>query len=118
MKTIVTILILSFTGLCNAQFISNDGELHVIAGAVISAATYTVVYATTKNKKRAFWYGLGASTLAGIVKEAIDSGKEYNKFDAGDMAATSLGGLTASVTLSLFVGKKKNKRTAKIALVN
>lgn len=118
MKTIAVILMLSFTGLCSAQFISNDGELHVIAGALISATTYTVVYTTTKNKKKAFWYSLGASTLAGIAKEAIDSGEKDNKFDAGDMAATSLGGLMASATLSLFVGKNKNKRRAKIVMVN
>ncbi|AUP77505.1 hypothetical protein [Flavivirga eckloniae] len=120
MKTIATILMLSFSSLCSAQFISNDGELHVAAGAVISAATYTLVYTTTKNKKKAFWYSLGASTLAGVAKEVIDSGKEHNKFDAGDMAATTLGGLTASVTLSLFVGKKKKKKKKgkQVALVN
>ncbi|WP_299547722.1 hypothetical protein [Seonamhaeicola sp.] len=116
MKVLVTVLILSFTGLCQAQFISNDGEYHFAAGAVISAGTYAIVYATTKDKKKAFWYGLGASTLAGITKEVIDSGKELNRFDAGDMAATSLGGLTASVTLSLFVGKKKAKKRQKAML--
>ena len=59
---------------------------------------------------------LGAATLAGVAKEARDSGKENNKFDSGDLAATSLGGLTASFTLDLFVGKNKNKKN--VALVN
>lgn len=116
MKTIVTILVLSFTGLCNAQFISNDGELHVAAGALISATTYTIVYSKTKNKKKAFWYSLGASVIAGIAKEAYDSTKEYNNFDTADVAATVVGGLVATTTINLFVGKKKkNKR---IAFVN
>ncbi|WNH10517.1 hypothetical protein [Thalassobellus suaedae] len=116
MKTIVTILALSFTGLCSGQFISNDGELHVAAGALISATTYTVVYSTTKNKKKAFWYSLSASVLAGIAKEVYDSTKPHNNFDAADVAATTVGGLVASTTLSLFVGNKKRKKT--VAVVN
>ncbi|MFD1613529.1 hypothetical protein [Gelatiniphilus marinus] len=118
MKALIIILALSFTSFCSAQFISNDGELHLAAGALISGATYTIVYTTTKNKKKAFWYSFGAATLAGIAKEVIDSQKEFNTFDTGDVAATALGGLTVSATLSLFVGKNKNKRQAKIALVN
>jgi hypothetical protein len=117
MKTIILILTLSFTSMCQAQFISQDGELHVAAGALISVTTYTIVYSRTKNKKKAFWYSLGVATLAGIAKEAYDSTKELNRFDSGDMAATVIGGLAASATLSLFVGKnKKNKKT--ISLVN
>lgn len=118
MKTIVTILLLSFTGLCGAQTISADDKLHFGAGALISATTYTVIYATTKNKKKAFWYSLGTSALAGLAKEVYDSSKENNRFDTGELVATTLGGLTASTTISLFVGKNKNKRRAKIAMVN
>ncbi|WP_034045050.1 hypothetical protein [Wocania ichthyoenteri] len=116
MKAFIIILALSFTGLCKAQTISTDDKLHFGAGALISATAYTIVYTTTKNKKKAFWYSLGASTLAGLAKEVYDSGKENNKFDTGEWGATTLGGLTASATISLFVGK--NKRNAKIALVN
>lgn len=118
MKNLILFLVLFFVNLniSYAQFISKDAEYHVLAGAVISAGTYTIVYSTTKNKKKAFWYSLGAATLAGVAKEVYDSTKELNKFDAGDMAATSLGGLVASATLSLFIGKsKKNK---KAVLVN
>ena len=118
MKTIVTILLVSFTGLCSAQSITADHKLHFGVGALISATTYTVVYTTTKNKKKAFWYSLGTSALAGLAKEVYDSSKENNRFDTSELVATSLGGLTASTTISLFVGKKKNKRSAKIALVN
>ena len=118
MKLFTVILALTFTSLSNAQFISNDGELHLAAGALISATTYSIIYASTKNKKKAFWMSLSAATIAGVVKEAMDSRKENNKFDSGDLAATSLGGLTASFTLDLFVGKKKNRKKKNIALVN
>ncbi|TGV04653.1 hypothetical protein [Flavivirga rizhaonensis] len=118
MKTLAIILTFCFTGLCSAQFISADDKLHLGAGALISATTYTLVYTTTKNKKKAFWYSLGTSALAGIAKEVYDGGIQNERFDIGEAIATTIGGLTVSTTLSLFVGKKKNKRKAKIALVN
>ena len=107
MKTIVTILLLSFTGLCGAQTISADDKLHFGAGALISATTYTVIYATTKNKKKAFWYSLGASFLAGVTKELIDESK-YKGFDSMDLLATSLGGATVTFTFEL-IPKRKQK---------
>ena len=118
MKSIFITLFLIFwySSICNAQFISNDGEYHILAGAAISAATYTIVYSSTKNKKKAFWYSFGAATLTGIAKEVYDSTKKLNRFDAGDLAANSLGGLTASATFSLFVGKRK--RNKNMVLVN
>lgn len=120
MKVTLVFLVLLFacTNLSQAQFISNDGEYHFAAGALISGATYAVVYSATKNKKKAFWYSLGASTLAGIVKEVADSQKLNNRFDIGDAAATTLGGLTVSVGLELLIGNKKKKKKAKVALVN
>lgn len=118
MRSIIVILTLVFFSTSKAQTISADDKLHFGAGALISATTYTVVYTTTKDKKKAFWYSLGASALAGLAKEVYDSGKENNRFDTGEWGATTLGGLTASATISLFVGKNKNKRRSKIALVN
>ena len=120
MKTIITFIILFFviSNTCHAQFISNDGEYHVAAGALISGTTYAIVYSKTKNKSKAFWYSLGASAFAGIAKEVYDSIKPSNHFDAADAAATVVGGLTASVTLSLFVGKKKKRKNTNITLVN
>lgn len=111
MKTILVLLLIFFVGIknCNAQFISSNDHLHFGAGALISASTYAVVYSATKDKKKAFWYGLGSSVLAGLTKEVLDSTENNNKFDTGEWVATSLGGLTATVTLDLFVGKRKNK---------
>lgn len=54
---------------------------------------------------------LGASALAGLTKEIYDSTKKGNKFDTGELIATTAGGFTASITLELFVGKKKRKST-------
>ncbi|NNC49224.1 MAG: hypothetical protein HKO01_01675 [Flaviramulus sp.] len=118
MKTIILILAISFTNICSAQFITGDDKLHIIAGAFISTATYTVVYSSTKNKKKAFWYSLSASLLAGISKELYDSSKENNKFDTGEVFASTTGGLIASTSFSLFVGKKKKENKKEVALVN
>lgn len=118
MQYTITIFVLWFGSLpfCNAQFISGDDKLHLGAGALISGVSYTAVYTVTKNKKKAFWYSLGASALAGVAKEAIDLGQN-ERFDTGEIVATTAGGLFVSTTLSLFVGNKKKKRKA-VALVN
>ena len=120
MKTLIPVVLLffAFSGTSHAQFISNDGEYHVAAGAIISSGTYALVYSKTKSKSKAFWYGLGASAFAGIAKEIYDSTKPLNKFDAADAAATVVGGLAACTTLSLFVGKNKRRRLKTVALVN
>lgn len=120
MKMLIPFLILYFVGttISTAQFISSDGEYHVAAGALISGGTYAIVYSKTRNKNKAFWYGLGASALAGIAKEIYDSTKPSDKFDAADVAATTVGGLVGCVTLSLFVGKNKKRREKTVAIVN
>jgi uncharacterized protein YfiM (DUF2279 family) len=113
MKIVLAFIIicLGISSNCNAQFISDDDKLHLGAGALISGATYTYVYTKTKNKKKAFWMSLGMSTLAGLTKEVYDSTKKGNKFDTGELIATTTGGLIASFTLDIFVGKKKRKST-------
>lgn len=116
--TLFLIFFFSLTYYGYAQFISDDGEYHVAAGALISGTTYAFVYSKTKDKNKAFWYGLGASALAGIAKEIYDSSKPDNHFDTPDVAATVVGGLTACVTLSLFVGNKRRNRAKTSALVN
>ncbi len=117
MKFIIIILALSFTSFCSAQFVSGDDKLHLGAGFLISSGTYTAVYLKTKDKKKAFWYSLGMSALAGVTKELIDV-SENERFDTGEIVATTIGGLAASTTLNLFVGKKKNQKLKKVAIVN
>ncbi|WP_203257062.1 hypothetical protein [Hyunsoonleella ulvae] len=116
MKTLILLLAISCFSLSYSQTISADDKLHFGAGAIISGGTYAFIYTVTKDKKKAFWYSLGASTLAGLGKEIYDSGQKNNKFDTGEWVATTLGGLTVSTTISIFHGKQKKKR--KHALVN
>ena len=116
-------ILLLFT-LCIFNFsmsqVTWEGEgLHFATGAVISGATYSIVYSITKNKKKAFWYSFGASTLAGLAKEIHDGYIIEGEFDTGELVATSLGGLTASYTFNIFTGKrKKKKREKELALLN
>lgn len=114
MKPIIVLLLIFFisTKMCYGQFISEDDLKQFGAGVFISATTYTFVYSITKNKKKAFWYSLGTATLAGFTKETLDSSKFNTKLDTGEAIATALGGLTATVTLDLFVGKRKNKQVS------
>ncbi|WP_299122583.1 hypothetical protein [uncultured Winogradskyella sp.] len=110
MKTVFLILALCFISNCNAQFISEDDGLHFGVGAVISASTYALVYSKTKNKKKAFWYSLGLSTLAGLSKELYDNNIASGRFDTGELVATFAGGLTTSYTFNIFTGKNRKKK--------
>jgi len=112
---ILSVFIFLTCNFCGSQTISNDDKLHLAAGALISGATYTLVHTTAKNKKKAFWYSLGTSALAGVTKELIDA-KQNERFDNGEIIATTVGGLVVSTTFSLFV--KNNKKRKAVALVN
>ena len=118
MRTLILIFAFCAFSVSYSQTISGDDKLHFAAGAVISGGTYALVYTTTKNKKKAFWYSLGASTLAGLAKEVYDSGQENNYFDTGEWIATTAGGLTVSTTINLFTGKNKQQRRNAILNLN
>jgi len=64
-------------------------------------------YDLTKNRKKAFWFSLGASTLAGVGKELSD-----DRFDTKDLAATIAGSLTVNFTI-YAITKAKSKRKPK-----
>jgi len=117
MKSITLILALFFISHCDAQFISSDDMLHFGAGAIISSATYSIVYSKTKNKKKAFWYSFGAATFVGLAKEIYDGFIIDGRFDTGELIATSTGGFVASYTFNIFTGKKKKKKQKKLALL-
>ena len=119
MRFLILLFTLCFFNLSMSQITWKDEGLHFTAGAVISSTTYSVVYGITKNKKKAFWYSLGTSTLAGLAKEIHDGYIIEGKFDTGELIATSLGGLTASYTFNIFTGKrKKKKREKELAILN
>jgi uncharacterized protein YfiM (DUF2279 family) len=111
MKTFLISLIICFASIniSSAQLISSDDKLHLAAGALISAGTYTYIYSTTKNKKKAFWFSLAMSATAGLLKEVYDSTKDGNRFDTGEAVATTIGGLVASLSFEVFTRKNRNK---------
>lgn len=112
MKIFITIIALAIFSTSSAQITMKDDGLHFAVGAVISSGTYALVYSKTKNKKKAFWYSFGVSTLAGFAKEFYDGNIISGKFDTSEFISTSLGGLTASYTFDIFTGKNKKKKKA------
>ncbi len=104
-KLCAIFLIVLSVSVANAQ-IEQDKQLHFLAGGLASSYGYTYIYDKTKNKTKATFAGIGLAILAGTIKETIDSRQPRNKFDPKDLAATTLGGITVSVTINLFNRKK------------
>ena len=102
------LFILFFLPLCSYSQLhtEKDKQYHFAAGALFSAATYSIVYSKTKNKKKAFLYSAVSAVLVGTLKEVYDSQQKGNKFDSRDLLATTYGGLTIGVTFNLFTKKK------------
>ena len=118
MKTLITILALCLTSYSYSQFISEDDMLHFTAGSVISGTTYSIVYSKTKNKKKAFWFSLGASAVSGLTKEVLDEFAFGGRFDTGEFISTVSGGLVASYTFNIFTNKAKNKKKKELISYN
>ncbi|KJD34244.1 hypothetical protein PW52_13535 [Tamlana sedimentorum] len=112
----IALFLFTYTHFSYSQQISNDQLKHAGAGFVVSSITYTTIYATTKNKKLAFYLSIGSSLLAGFAKEYIDSREFNTKLDTGEALATGVGGFVATTSFSLFIGKKKKPKD--VALVN
>lgn len=119
MKYIVTLCALMLFNLSFSQKTSSDDGVHFGTGFLISGVTYTLVYSKTKNKKKAFWYSFGLSTLAGLAKEFYDGEIITGRFDKSEFLATAAGGLSASISFDVFTGKrKKEKRHELLAYSN
>ena len=82
-----------------------DKQYHFVAGALVSAATYSFVYSKTKSKRKALIYSVASSILIGTLKELSDSREKGNTFDKRDLLATSYGGLSIGVTFNIFTKK-------------
>ena len=93
--------------------IQKDKQLHFAAGTIASATGYTFMYEKTKNKKKAFLFGVATAIAAGTLKEIRDSRQINNRFDVEDLAATTLGGISIGVTINLFNNDKTNKKIRK-----
>lgn len=107
MKFVLTIFTLFMISTSNAQLMAEDDQLHFAVGATISATSYALIYSRTKNSKKAFWYSLGLSTLAGLSKEIYDGYIISGKFDSDEAVYTAIGGFVASYTFNIFTRQKK-----------
>ncbi len=88
--------------------VEQDKALHFAAGAFAGATGALIASKVTKRNR--FWTVTGsvaASLLAGLAKEAIDTGNG-GEWDNGDLGATVLGGVTVGVSIELF-SKKEGK---------
>ncbi len=114
MKQLICVLFVVVTAVtAKSQTIEKDKQLHYAAGILSGAVGYNFVYEKTKDKNKALAAGVITSILAGVAKETYDSTRPGNKFDTKDLAATTLGGITISVTIKLFKNVKNNKKVRK-----
>ena len=111
-KLCVIFLIALSVSVANAQ-IEQDKQLHFMAGGLSSGFGYTYVFEKTQDKKKATIAGIGLAILVGTIKETVDSQQKNDKFDIGDLAATTLGGITVSVTINLIKNDRKSKKIRK-----
>lgn len=100
MKPLLTLMIIISSQLCIGQ-IDKDKQLHFAAGVLIGGATNAIVYGKTKNKTKAFIWGVAVSSVAAITKEVYDE-YSYGGFDTMDLGATVLGGIVVNVTFNIF----------------
>ena len=112
MKKILCALIYLFASVANGQ-IAEDKKLHFTAGGIASSFGYAYVFEKTQDKTKATFAGIGLAIIAGAIKETVDSRQYNNKFDIEDLAATTLGGITVSVTINLIKNDRKSKKIRK-----
>ena len=87
-----------------------DKQLHFGAGMIVSSLGYTWSYNKHQDKKRAMLTGLCTAFASGVLKELYDGGIRGGYVDHRDIFATTLGGITMSITIPLFQPKKVRYR--------
>ena len=108
-KLLILLLIPSF--LFPQFYEENDKQLHFAAGSIIGASGYVWSYQKHQDKKRAMVTGICLAFAAGVVKEMYDGQIKGGYVELDDIAATTLGGITWSLTIPLF---QPTKRATKI----
>ena len=108
-KLIVLLLIPSF--LFSQFYEENDKQLHFAAGSIIGASGYIWSYQKHGDKKRAMITGICLAFASGVVKEMYDGQIKGGYVELEDIAATTLGGITWSLTIPLF---QPTRRATKI----
>ena len=89
-------------------FAQQDKIKHFVAGGVISGATYEFTNKLTNNKNKAFWYSLGAGTLAAVGKEVYDINR--TGFDNKDLAYTIIGSITINILRDAITKAKTHRK--------
>ena len=106
------LIILLFPSFLFSQFYEeNDKQLHFAAGSIIGASGYAWSYQKHQDKKRAMVTGICLAFAAGVVKEMYDGQIKGGYVELDDIAATTLGGITWSLTIPLF---QPTKRATKV----
>ncbi len=108
-KLLILLLIPSF--LFSQFYEENDKQLHFAAGSIIGASGYVWSYQKHQDKKRAMVTGICLAFAAGVVKEMYDGQIKGGYVELEDIAATTLGGITWSLTIPLF---QPTRRATKI----
>ena len=99
-------LFMATTSMAGQSFFQQqDKQLHLAAGTIAGGLGYKWSYDKHKNKKKAFIAGVCSSLAVGLVKELYDS-RTGGTVELGDVAATTLGGITIGVIIPLFKKKK------------
>ena len=83
-----------------------DKQMHFGAGMIMSSLGYTWSYNKHQDKKRAMITGICTAFAVGVSKELFDGGIQNEYVDPRDIWATTLGGITLSLTIPLFQPKK------------
>tara|TARA_R110001599_G_scaffold1706_4_gene8427 strand:- start:7655 stop:7963 length:309 start_codon:yes stop_codon:yes gene_type:complete len=100
MKRLLFIISFLFISKVQSQSLKQqDKMLHLGATYVISSITSSIVYNSTHDRKKAFFYGLGASIAIGGFKEIYDIKHGDSNWD--DMAANLVGGSMGSFIVIL-----------------
>ncbi len=89
-----------------------DKHMHFAAGNVAGLVGYTWSYKKHEDKTRALITGICTAFAAGVAKELYDAATG-GYVELGDVAATTLGGITIGFTIPLFEVKKPKLRTNK-----
>ena len=108
-KLFILLLIPNF--LFSQFYEENDKQLHFAAGSVVGAAGYIWSYNQHQDKKRAMITGVCLAFAAGVMKEMYDGQIKGGYVELEDIAATTLGGITWSLTIPLF---QPTRRATKI----
>lgn len=82
-----------------------DKQLHFAAGNIAGAAGYAWSYNKHQDKNRAMITGVCTAFAAGVLKEMYDA-SQGGYIDHADVLATTLGGITISLTVPLFTERK------------